>query len=104
MSKENCQVCGNTEPGLNRRCYIVPEEIAEQAGIPRLKTIRLCPKCQNELENWYSAKIAEVAYDTAAKQFIPKSPLQLAKEYETAYQWFLHNTKEQLNKLKPKLL
>ena len=104
MSKDSCEVCGNTEPGLNRRCYIVPEEIAEQADIGRSNAVRLCSKCQNELDNWYSAHIAEMTYDTAAKQFIPKSALQLVKEYQTAYQWFVRSKKERQEKQKPRLL
>ena len=104
MSRENCEVCGDTGTGQTTRCYIVPEEITEQAGVRRSKTIWLCPKCQSELDNWYSANIADMTFDTMAKQFLPKSALQLVKEYETAYQWFVHNKKEQPKKQKPRLL
>ena len=104
MPKESCELCGYNKPGFINKYYIVPQEISEQAGIKQAKMVRLCPNCQQELGKWYSARVADITYDTEMKQFKPKSPLQMVKEYEMAYQWFVHNKKEQLNKLKPKLL
>ncbi len=98
MRKSNCKLCGCDDPGLVKRYYIVPQTITEQAGIQRPKTASLCSDCQQELGLWYSAKVGTLTYDTAKKQFIPKSSSQLVKEYEIAYQWFTKYRKEQLTK------
>lgn len=98
MRKVNCELCSCDESGLLKRYYIVPQAITEQAGIQRPKTVRLCSNCQQELGIWYSAKVGALTYDTAMKQFTPKLPSQLFKEYEIAYQWFTKYKKAQLTK------
>lgn len=96
MPKVNCKLCGCEETGLLKRYNIVPQAIAEEAGIQKPKTVMLCLNCQQELGIWYSAKVGAVTYDTGVKQFVPKSPSQLVTEYEVAYQWFTRYKKEQL--------
>ncbi|MFC1952695.1 hypothetical protein ACFLWR_01000 [Chloroflexota bacterium] len=96
MLKKNCELCDESD--LLKMYYIVPKAISEQAGIQKPKTVRLCPDCQQELGLWYSAKVGELTYDITMKQFIPKSPSRLVKEYETAYQGFTAYKKTQLIK------
>lgn len=99
MLKKNCELCGCDKPDQLKRYYIVPQAIAEQANIQRPKTVRLCSNCHKELGLWYSAKVADITYDTNMKQFISKSPSQLVKEYEITYKWFVNYRKGQLNRL-----
>ena len=89
MEKKACELCG-CEVGSRamEKHYIVPSEVSEQAGVDKSRIIRLCFNCQRELNRWYSAKIADMTYDTKTKQFRTKSPQEMAKEYEIAYQWF----------------
>jgi len=96
MPKEYCELCH--ESGSLKIYNIVPQAISEEAGIKKPKTVRLCPDCQQELGLWYSAKVGELTYDIAVKQFVPKTPSQLAKEYETAYHWFTDYKKTQLTR------
>ncbi|MFC2014440.1 hypothetical protein ACFLUP_00415 [Chloroflexota bacterium] len=98
MRKENCVLCGCNQSVIVqvKVYYIVPQAVTEQASIQRPKTVKLCSNCQQELGIWYSAKVGELTYDTTIKQFTPKSPAQLVKEYEIAYQWFTQYKKAQL--------
>jgi len=95
MPKENCELC--EESGVLKVYNIVPQAVSIEAGIQRPKTVRLCSNCHQELGLWYSAKVGELTYDISVKQFVPKSPSQLAKEYETAYEWFTTYKKTQLS-------
>ncbi len=96
MGKNNCELCGcDVEPKAIERHYIVPREIMEEAGRNRPKTVRLCPNCREELERWYATKIADMTYDTRMKRFRSRSPLEMAKEYEIAYQRFTRYKKGQ---------
>ena len=89
MAEKTCQLCG-CEVALKaiERHSIIPREIMEQAGIRRSKIVRLCPNCREELQRWYEAKVADLTYDTKMKRFRGRSPLEMVKEYETAYQRF----------------
>jgi hypothetical protein len=77
------------------RHHVIPPEVAREAGIARPKVIRLCPNCRQELEEWYSVKVANMAYDTNTKRFIAKSWPELAKEYQFAYDSFVKYKREQ---------
>ncbi|MFC1988373.1 hypothetical protein ACFLVJ_00855 [Chloroflexota bacterium] len=98
MLKKNCEICGCDESGQLKQYYIVPQAINEQADIQRPETVSLCASCHQELGMWYSAKVSDITFDTTMKQFISKSPSQMVKEYEVAYQWFVNYRKEQLNR------
>ncbi len=96
MRKETCELCGyEDELGTVKKYHVFPQEITEQAGIKRSKIIRLCPNCQRELDKWYSTKVAHMAYDTRMKRFRTKSPQEMVKEYEIAYQRFTRYKREQ---------
>lgn len=104
MVKGKCAICGFSEADSLKMYSIVPEEIAGEAGLERVPKVKVCPKCWRELEKWFSAKIADTAYDSMAKQFLPKSPQDLAREYQVSYKWFVRNKREQLKKVQPTLL
>jgi len=96
MAKKACELCRcEVEPESIERHYIVPREITEQAGVRRSKIVRLCPDCREELQRWYAAKVADMTYDTEIKRFRGRSPLEMVKEYETAYQRFVRYKKGQ---------
>jgi hypothetical protein len=96
MRKSHCQLCGcEMEPKAIERYHIVPREIMEEAGGQRLKTLRLCHSCREELERWYATKVADVTYDTLTKRFRSRSPQEMVKEYETAYKQFALHKKGQ---------
>ncbi len=92
-----CQLCGSEVDSRSiEKHYVVPKEIMEQARMRRAKIIRLCPKCNTELRNWYNAKIATTTYDTQIKQFRARLPAEMVKEYEGAYNRFAKYKKAQL--------
>ena len=96
MGTKTCQLCGcEDELGPIKECHVIPQEIAGQASIDKSRIIRLCSNCQLELNRWYATKVADMAYDTSMKQFRAKSPPELVKEYEIAYQRFARYKKEQ---------
>ena len=89
MRRQTCELCdymGDTE--FIKGYRIIPEEVTEQAGVTRYKTVRLCPNCWNELSSWYSANISDVTYDTAFKRFRTRSGSEMIKEYEVAFSRF----------------
>ena len=89
MKKETCEFCGfEDELGSVKKYRVYPQEIMEQTGRQRSKITRLCPNCQQELEKWYSNNVAHMTYDSRMKQFRNKSPQEMLKEYEVAYQHF----------------
>ena len=89
MRKQKCELCGREdETGTIKRYPVFPQEIVEEAGVERSKIIRLCPDCRQELDKWYSTKVALQTYDNGTKQFRPKSAQELLKEYEIAYTHF----------------
>ncbi len=104
MPGGKCAVCGLSGSGALTEHPIIPEEIAGEAGLKRTPKVKACPNCRRELEKWFSAKIADTVYDSMAKQFVTKSPRELAREYETSYEWFVRNRGAQLRKTQGTLL
>lgn len=89
MKRKTCQACGYRGAARDIVLHrIIPEEVAEEAGIPDSGTVVLCVNCRNELDTWYSRKISDLTYDTTTRRFIPRSPAEMAKEYEATYQAF----------------
>lgn len=96
MRKDRCEICGyEDELGTIKKYHVFPQEIMEQAGRKRSKITRLCPNCQQELNKWYLTNVAHMTYDNGMKRFRAKSPQEMLKEYERAYQWFARHKKEQ---------
>ena len=95
MTVETCELCGyESELWAMERHHVIPTEVARGAGIAP-KVISLCPNCRQELEEWYSVKVANMAYDTNIKRFIAKSWPELAKEYQFTYDSFVKYKREQ---------
>jgi hypothetical protein len=96
MQREICELCRyQGELGTIKKYYVIPQEITEKAGLKRIKIIKLCPNCQSELSKWYSTNISDITYDTRTQRFRAKSPKEMVKEYEVAYQAFTRYKKEQ---------
>ena len=90
MGKQHCEFCKCILHENNSILHhIVPEEIAKQAGLHDLKTVRLCLHCCNEVMAWYNERVSSNTYDWMAKHFVPKSAIEMVKEYETAYEAFI---------------
>jgi len=96
MIKDICEFCGyKDELGTVKKYHIFPQEIMEEAGIKRSKIMKLCSNCQQELNKWYSTNVSKMTYDTRMKRFRAKSPQEMIKEYEIAYQSFSRYKMEQ---------
>lgn len=97
MGERKCRTCGHS---LNRenlvRHSIVPEPVATEAGISGARTVALCPSCRQEVQSWYVRKVSHVHYDEVTKQFVPRSPAELVKEYEGVYNAFVRYKKAAL--------
>ena len=93
MRERTCRICSCS---LNRENLVqhkvVPESVAIEAGLAA-KTVALCPSCSQEVQNWYRKKVFHMNYDVVAKQFVPKSPVELVKEYEGVYKTFVRYKK-----------
>jgi len=90
VAKKTCEICGREGKPEDLVIYrIVPEEVAKQAGVIDLRTALLCFTCGSEIQDWYRKRVFNMIYDTLTLQFIPKSPTEIIKEYETAYKAFV---------------
>lgn len=93
MRESTCRICGCS---LNRenvvRHKVIPEPVATEAGLAA-RTVALCPGCSQEVQNWYRKKVFHMNYDAVTKQFLPKSPAELVKEYEGVYKTFVRYKK-----------
>ena len=96
MGRESCELCGyRGEPRLIEKRHVVPIEVTERAGVPESRIITLCPNCHRELNKWYSIKVADVGYDTKTNKFRAKSPPEMVREYEFAFNIFVKYKREQ---------
>lgn len=94
MREKICQTCGCSLSQENLvRHKIVPEPVASEAGISGARTVALCPNCSQEVQNWYAKKVLRMNYDEVTRQFKPKSPAELVKEYEGVYKTFVRYKK-----------
>lgn len=89
MKKKACEICGYTgKPEELVTHQIVPEEIASQTGIVEVRQAVLCINCSYQAQTWCDKKVSSVSYDDEARHFVPKSPAEMIKEYEAAYEAF----------------
>ena len=96
MVKDTCEVCGyQSERREVNKYHIVPSEVMRKVGRLRSRKIALCNNCHQELDEFYLKVVPDMTYDTKMKQFRVKSPQEMVKEYETAYQRFTRYKKEQ---------
>jgi hypothetical protein len=95
MSKYICDVCGYEDTADTvKKYHVTPQEITEEAAIKRVKIIKLCPACRKDLDKWYLNNISHTTYDSRNKRFRGKTPAEMVKEYEIAYQSFTRHKKE----------
>ena len=96
MVKSTCGICGyQSERWEVNKYHIVPSEVMRKAGKLRSRRIMLCNNCRKELDELCSKVVADTTYDTMVKRFRPRSPQEMVKEYEIAYQRFARYKKEQ---------
>ncbi len=90
MKKKSCEVCGyESDLAAIENHHIIPTEVTEEAGMPRSRTVRLCCNCRREVDTWYRARVAPMAYDSATKRFRTKSYSEMVKEYQSAFDSFM---------------
>ena len=95
MRKYICEVCGSEDTSDTiKKYHITPQEIAVEAEIKQVKIVKLCPACRKDLDIWFSTNISHTTYDSRTKRFREKTPVEMAKEYEIAYQSFNRYKKE----------
>ena len=104
MSGGKCAICGISGSGSIKEYPVIPENIVEEAGLKGTPKVKVCPGCWRELEKWFASRVADTAFDTNRKQFLPKPPRDLAREYEVSYEWFVRNRGAQLRKAQGTLL
>ena len=96
MVKGTCEVCGyQSQRGDIKKYHIVPSEVMRKVGKLRPRIIVLCNNCHEELDKLCPKLVADITYDTRIKRFRAKSPQEMVKEYEIAYQRFAQYKKEQ---------
>ena len=96
MKAKTCELCGGKiDLGWIEKHHIVPLEVTQQAGLPESRIVTLCHNCHQELHNWYSAKVVDMAYDTKRKRFEPKSWSEMFTEYESTFDSFVNYKREQ---------
>ena len=95
MERESCEVCGyRSQLGAIEKHHILPTEVTEEAGVPASQTLRLCSNCHREVHTWYSIKVMNMVYDSAAKQIRDRSSLEMVKEYQAAFNSFVKHKNE----------
>ena len=96
MEKKTCEVCGHEiELGALEEYRVVPTQLTEQASMPESRVANLCSNCHQELHKWYLTKVSDMAYDTEAKRFRTKSPLEMIREYEATFDSFVRYKQKQ---------
>ena len=94
MVGETCELCGyQSQLGAVEKHHIMPNEVTEQAGIPKSQTLRMCCNCRRELDTWYSAKVVKMVYDTKMPRFRAKTWGEMAKEYQSVFNGFVNYKK-----------
>ena len=73
--------------------YVIPTKVTEGAGVSPSKTLRFCCNCYQELQTWYSIKVNDMIYDSAAKQIRYRSPLEMVEEFQAVFNGFVNYKK-----------
>ena len=90
MRKDTCDLCGREiEPETVVIHSFVPRNVTKQAGMSDSGTATLCINCHKEVDDWYLKRVSTETYDWRSKQFKPKLPAEMVKEYETSYKVFV---------------
>lgn len=89
MAKVTCQVCGQRRNSEQMETHhIVPTEVSEEGGTAESQSVELCGECHRDAHSWYRGRIAHTTYDEDTKHFNAKSPLEMVREYQTAFDSF----------------
>ena len=90
MEPVKCDACGHKqEIELTVKHRIIPEDVAINFGLSDTPSVTLCMYCFNEIRDWYRGRVSALTYDSGLKQFRPKAPNEVRKEYQLAYQGFI---------------
>ncbi len=101
MKKEICDACGREiEPDFAVKHRVVPEEAAALYGISDSTTTTLCLECSNEVHNWYHKRVSTVTYNSQIKRFRAKSAIEMANEYQAAYNGFVQYKRKRKKSVK----
>lgn len=101
MKTGACAACGYQ--GKTRAIvahHIIPEEIAEQAGVSDSGAVSMCANCLAEVAAWYPRKVSSLVLDDGTRGFRPRTPAEMVKEYEAAYRAFVEYKKREQQKHK----
>jgi len=101
MGEESCELCAyRSQLGAVEKHHVVPKMVTEQTGMLETQSLKLCCNCHHEVHIWYSAKVTNMTYDAETKRFRPKSPTEMVKEYQSAFDSFVKYKKEQKKRTK----
>lgn len=101
MKTRACAACGYQ--GKVRAIvahHIIPEEIAEQAGISDSGAVSVCANCLAEVAAWYPRKVSGLIFDDGTRRFRPRTPAEMVTEYEAAYRAFVEYKKRERKKVR----
>jgi hypothetical protein len=94
IDKNLCEICGSrTEPAAMVSYRIVPDDIAENAGISDVAVVKLCPDCRRDLDRWYSRNVSATTYDESRRSFRSRTPQEMVREYEVSFRAFVRYRK-----------
>jgi hypothetical protein len=92
INKKQCEHCGNE---INKvaliKHSIIPNDISKQLGLENVKVLDLCFTCHRAIHDWNAPRISWVVRDNT-NRLKSKPLMEVAKEYESAYQDFLKTT------------
>jgi hypothetical protein len=95
MAEETCELCSYTSKlGAVEQCPIVPNDIAQAAGMPKSRTMRMCCNCRRELDTWFKAKVAKMVYDIGMRQFRYRTGAEMVEEYQSVFNAFVDYKKK----------
>ena len=84
-----CEACGKLFSGRYAVIFpVVPNEVATLQGIHDSRTVTICLECSHQLPTWYQKTISTIVYNDNKKHFRDKTPNELVKEYEFAFESF----------------
>ena len=89
MGEDICEVCGyRSQLGAVGKHLIIPSEIMEQAGVSKSQISSICANCRIELERWYAVEVNRMVYDDMDQRFRDRTPVEMVKEYKSAFNGF----------------
>ncbi|MFC2067312.1 hypothetical protein ACFLUO_09780 [Chloroflexota bacterium] len=96
MGEGICELCEyRSQLGAVEKHHVIPEEITEQAGIPKPQILKMCCNCRRELATWYSAKVTEMVYDTKMQCFRARARGEMVEEYQSVFSGFVNYKKRE---------